>query len=92
VAQGRHRPPQLWRRQFVVDGSIQGYTGLFQWPYYYKTFANGVANISQDELIKGVTEVHKRGFQAVIHINADEATEMALTALTEAQRKYATAN
>jgi predicted amidohydrolase YtcJ len=74
--------------KFVVDGSIQGYTGLFQWPGYYKTFANGVANISQDELTKGVTEVHRRGFQAVIHTNADEATEMALTALTEAQRKY----
>ena len=72
--------------KFVVDGSIQGYTGLFQWPDYYKTFANGVANITQDELTKGVTEVHKRGFQAVIHTNADEATEMALTALTEAQR------
>jgi predicted amidohydrolase YtcJ len=32
--------------------------------------------------------VHKRGFQAVIHTNADEATEMALNALTEAQRQY----
>lgn len=74
--------------KFVVDGSIQGYTGLFQWPYYYKTFANGIANISQDDLTKWVGEVHKRGFQAVIHTNADEATEMALTALTEAERQY----
>ena len=74
--------------KFVVDGSIQGYTGLFQWPGYYKTFANGIANISQDDLTKWVTEVHERGFQAVIHTNADEATEMALTALTEAERQY----
>jgi len=74
--------------KFVVDGSIQGYTGLFQWPYYYKTFANGVANISQADLTKWVGEVHKRGFQAVIHTNADEATEMALAAVTEAQRQY----
>ena len=69
--------------KFVVDGSIQGYTGLFQWPNYYKTFANGVANITQEELNKGVLEVHKRGFQAVIHTNADQATEMALEALDE---------
>ena len=55
---------------------------------YYKTFANGIANISQDDLTKGVAEVHKRGFQAVIHTNADEATEMALNALTAAQRQY----
>ncbi len=74
--------------KFVVDGSIQGYTGLFQWPNYYKTFANGVANISQADLSKWVAEVHKRGFQAVIHANADEATEMALVALDAAQRQY----
>lgn len=74
--------------KFVVDGSIQGYTGLFLWPFYYKTFANGIANISQDELTKWVGEVHKRGFQSVIHTNADGATEMALNALTEAQRNY----
>ena len=74
--------------KFVVDGSIQGYTGLFQWPNYYKTFANGVANISQDDLSKWVLEVHKRGFQAVIHANADEATEMALVAVDAAQRQY----
>ena len=74
--------------KFVVDGSIQGYTGLFQWPYYFKTFANGVANIQQDDLSKWVLEVHKRGFQAVIHANADQATEMALVALDAAQRQF----
>ena len=74
--------------KFIVDGSIQGYTGLFQWPNYYKTFANGVANISQEDLSKWVLEVHKRGFQAVIHTNADQATEMALQALAAAQRQY----
>jgi predicted amidohydrolase YtcJ len=74
--------------KFVVDGSIQGYTGLLQWPYYYKTFANGVANISQEDLNKWVLEVHKRGFQAVIHTNGGEATEMALTALDAAERQY----
>jgi predicted amidohydrolase YtcJ len=74
--------------KFIVDGSIQGYTALFQWPGYYKTFANGVANISQEDLNKGVLEVHRRGFQVVIHTNANQATEMALLALAEAQRQY----
>ena len=74
--------------KFVVDGSIQGYTGLFAWPNYYKTFANGVANISQDDLSKWILEVNKRGFQAVIHTNADQATEMALVALDAAERQY----
>ena len=74
--------------KFVVDGSIQGYTGLLQWPYYYKTFVNGIANISQEDLNKWVLEVHKRGFQAVIHTNGDGATEMALAALTAAEQQY----
>ena len=33
-------------------------------------------------------EVHKRGLQAVIHANADQATEMALVAVDDAQRQY----
>lgn len=70
--------------KFVIDGSIQGYTGLFLWPYYYKTFKNGVANLTQDELNKGVLEVHKRGFQSVLHANGNMATEMAITALKAA--------
>jgi hypothetical protein len=74
--------------KFVVDGSIQGYTGLLQWPYYYKSFKNGVANISQEDLNKGVLEVHKRGLQAVIHTNADGATQMALGAIEAAERQY----
>ncbi len=74
--------------KFVVDGSIQGYTGLLQWPHYFKTFDQGVANLTQQELTKGVLEVHKRGYQAVIHTNGDQATEMALEALDEAQRQY----
>jgi predicted amidohydrolase YtcJ len=74
--------------KFVVDGSIQGYTGLFQWPHYYKTLANGIANITQGDLNKWVAGAHRRGLQSVIHTNASEATEMALIALTEAQQQY----
>ena len=74
--------------KFIVDGSIQGGTGLFRWPYYYRTFKNGVANLSQAELTKGVTEVNRRGLQAVIHTNADQATEMALNAIEAAQKAH----
>ena len=75
--------------KFVVDGSVQGYTGLFQWPYYFKTFANGVANISQDGFEQvACSKSTSAGFQAVIHANADQATEMALVALDAAQRQF----
>jgi predicted amidohydrolase YtcJ len=74
--------------KFILDGSIQGYTALLQWPGYYRTFANGVADMSQQDLNKWVLEVHKRGFQAIIHVNGNQATEMALLALAAAQRQY----
>ena len=74
--------------KFVADGSVQGFTGLFRWPYYYKTFENGIPNITQGNLTQWVGEVRKRGFQAVIHANGDEATEMAINAVAEAERQY----
>lgn len=74
--------------KFIVDGSIQGGTALFRWPYYYRSFRNGVANIPQEELNKGVLEVHKRGLQAVIHTNGDMATDMALDAIEAAQKAF----
>jgi predicted amidohydrolase YtcJ len=48
--------------KFIVDGSIQGYTGYFSGPVT-GTFANGVVTISQEDLNKWILEVHKRGFQ-----------------------------
>jgi len=74
--------------KFIVDGSIQGGTALLRWPYYYQSFQNGVANIQQDALNKGVLEVHRRGLQAVIHTNADQATDMGLDAVTAAQKAH----
>ena len=35
-----------------------------------------------------ISEVHKRGFQSVIHTNASEATDMALVAIAAAERQY----
>lgn len=74
--------------KFIVDGSVQGYTSLIEWPHYFKTMKNGIANISQDELNKGVLEVHKRGYQAIIHTNANQATEMGLNALELAAAQH----
>lgn len=74
--------------KFFVDGSVQGYTALLLWPHYFKTLSNGVANISQEDLNKWILEVHKRGIQAVIHTNGNQATEMALRALELAQAQY----
>lgn len=74
--------------KFIVDGSVQGYTALIEWPHYYKTMQNGVANIAQDDLNKGVLEVQKRGHQAIIHTNGNQATEMALIALEHAAAEH----
>ena len=75
--------------KFICDGSTQGRTANLNWPYYYDTGTNGVANISQEELNEWVGEVNKAGLQCMIHTNGDGATEAALEALKLALTEHA---
>jgi len=71
--------------KFVTDGSIQGLTANLNWPYYYKTGKNGVANMTYPEIEEWVGKVHKAGLQAMIHTNGDQAAEWGLRAIEQAQ-------
>jgi predicted amidohydrolase YtcJ len=70
--------------KFVVDGSTQGRTANLNWPYYFDSGLNGVSNLTQQELDKGVSEVNKAGLQCMLHTNGDGATEASLRALKKA--------
>jgi predicted amidohydrolase YtcJ len=67
--------------KFICDGSVQGRTANLNWPYYFDTGKNGVANLTQQELNEWVGEVNRAGLQCMIHTNADGATESALEAM-----------
>ncbi|MBT3534972.1 MAG: amidohydrolase [Rhodospirillaceae bacterium] len=67
--------------KLVTDGSIQGMTGRMKWPGYYNGEPNGVWNTGPDELEGLVQAYHDGGLQVYIHVNADEASEVALNAI-----------
>ncbi|HJM50113.1 MAG TPA: amidohydrolase [Alphaproteobacteria bacterium] len=67
--------------KLVTDGSIQGFTGRLKWPGYYNGAANGVWNVTPDELEEVLGGYHDGGLQVFIHANADEASELAIEAV-----------
>ncbi|WP_121065482.1 amidohydrolase [Chachezhania antarctica] len=69
-----------------ADGSIQGFTGRLNWPYYQNGAPNGMWYVTPEKL----GEVYERALQAGIlvhtHTNGDEASQLAIE-LTEAALK-----
>lgn len=74
--------------KLVVDGSIQGFTARLRWPGYHNGAPNGLWYIAPEELPRLVGRYHKAGIQLHIHTNGDEATELALDAVEQAQTAH----
>jgi len=71
--------------KMMTDGSIQGFTARLKWPGYLNGMPNGIWNVPPDDLKKTLFEYHKAGLQIHIHANGDEATEVMIDAIAEAQ-------
>lgn len=74
--------------KIVTDGSIQGYTARLKWPGYITGHPNGIWNVPPSQLAALVDTLHAAGIQMHIHVNGDEASEVALDALDRAIRKH----
>lgn len=71
--------------KLMTDGSIQGYTARMQWPGYHDGHPNGIWNAPPDTLHQLVQDYHQAGLQLHIHTNGDEAVELMLDAIEDAQ-------
>lgn len=71
--------------KFVVDGSIQGFTARLKWPGYFNGAPNGLFNTPLDELKAIALPFWKAGLPIHVHVNGDEATDVALTTLAYLQ-------
>jgi predicted amidohydrolase YtcJ len=67
--------------KWIADGSIQGYTGKLRWPGYCGGVDHGFLILDEEQLVAQIQPLHDRGYQAAIHTNGDEATEVTLRAL-----------
>ncbi len=68
--------------KLMTDGSIQAFTARVKWPGYYDGHANGIWNIAPAQLNDVVAAYHEAGLQLHIHVNGDEASEVAIAALS----------
>jgi len=73
--------------KFVMDGSSQGGTAVFLWPYYYDGRPNGIYNYEPEALEHDLVALYKLGIQPTIHVNADGALQAVLSAIQDALRE-----
>ncbi|WP_227370746.1 amidohydrolase [Halomonas sp. M20] len=74
--------------KLMTDGSIQGYTARLKWPYYHDGSPNGIWNAPPQQLKEMVHSYHQAGAQLHIHCNGDEAVDLMLDAIEEAQEMW----
>lgn len=71
--------------KMMTDGSIQGFTARLKWPHYLNGKPNGMWNAPPEMLTAMVHTYHQADLQLHIHTNGDEAVELMLDAIEEAQ-------
>ena len=72
----------------MTDGSIQGWTARVKWPGYVGGQANGIWNTPPEQIHAIAEAMQAAGIQMHIHVNGDEASEVAIDAIEAAQRKH----
>ena len=74
--------------KIMTDGSIQGWTARVKWPGYVGGQPNGIWNAAPEEIFAQCEAMQRHGVQMHIHVNGDEAAEVAMDALEAAARKH----
>ena len=74
--------------KLMTDGSIQGWTARVKSPGYVGGQANGIWNTPPDLIHALVETMHKNGIQMHLHVNGDEASEVAIDAIEAAISRH----
>lgn len=70
--------------KILLDGSIQGFSARLRWPGYYNDAPNGLWYTSPHQLIDLLVRALEANLSVHIHVNGDEAIELALDLIEEA--------
>ncbi|MEN8738553.1 MAG: amidohydrolase [Phaeobacter gallaeciensis] len=73
--------------KLMTDGSIQGWTARVKWPGYVGGQPNGIWNTAPDQVYALCEVMQREGVQMHIHVNGDEASEVAIDAIEAALRR-----
>lgn len=73
--------------KLMTDGSIQGWTARVKWPGYVGGQPNGIWNTVPDQIYALCEVMQREGVQMHIHVNGDEASEVAIDAIEAALRR-----
>ncbi len=78
--------------KIITDGSIQGFTARMRAPGYLNGASNGLWNIAPDQLALLVDILLQNGVYTHIHVNGDEAIQVAIDAIDESLTKNSAVN
>jgi predicted amidohydrolase YtcJ len=73
--------------KLFLDGSIQGFTARLREPGYYNGRPNGIWLMDPETFPETLLEYHRAGLTIHCHCNGDEAVDVFLDALEQAQAK-----
>ncbi len=74
--------------KIVLDGSIQGFTARLNWPGYLDDRPNGLWLYTPESFRDLVLECHRRGVLLHVHCNGDEAVDLFVEVMAEAERLH----
>jgi predicted amidohydrolase YtcJ len=83
--------------KLTIDGSPQGFTAWRDRPYYdpvgdYPDGYSGYAAASDEQVRGAIDWAYENGLQIITHANGEAASDLLISALTEAQQEYGTAS
>ncbi|SDO97755.1 amidohydrolase [Desulforhopalus singaporensis] len=78
----------LGQVKLVLDGSIQGFTARLRPPGYYGRNDNGIWTSPPEKCFDTLLPFHKKGVTVHCHCNGDEAVDVFLNAVEQAQAEY----
>ncbi|MBK8049553.1 MAG: amidohydrolase [Anaerolineales bacterium] len=75
--------------KFVIDGSIQGWTAVLNWPGYYTGEDHGLLLTVPEQFKDWMLPFHKAGIQVSVHCNGDKTADIMIDAVEDVLKEWA---
>lgn len=75
--------------KFVIDGSIQGWTAMMNWPGYYTGEDHGLLMTVPEQFKDWMLPFHKAGINIHVHCNGDATIDLVIDTVEELLKEVA---